>query len=883
MAADYQKIRDENIARYGWDTAVLDLLGRLYSDRTHFIFELIQNAEDAGATEMAFELCGDRLEVRHDGRPFTAADVRGVCGVGASTKAADLTAIGQFGIGFKSVYAYTRSPRVYSGPERFRIENYVRPAALAPAGPAPAGPAPAGPAPAGPGPVGRGAALRGTETRFVFPFDHDTVPPAAAAREIAAALDGFDPLTLLFLRHVRRVEVGGDQVAAAVIERASGAGPGPAGARGEAAAGTCRRVTLSKRPAGAGGPARPGPPSRPGRRDEAWLVWHRDLGPAGHPGQRVEIAFRLVGTAGEARLAGCPGVPLVVFFPTEKETFLGFVVQGPYRTTPARDNVPEHDPANQRLARETAVLLGDVLRDLRTSGLLTAEVLEALPLDEARFPPGALLRPLFDAVRAALAGDALIPTAGGGHAAAGGLRLTSDPGLRGLLAPGQLGWLYQQPEPLRFTAETIGPNETPQLYRYLRAELGVGELTGADLAGRLTAEFLAAQPDQWITALYAYLDAWPGLWREAAAPGEPPGPARRRPILRLEDGRHVAPGDTAAQAAAYLPVPGPGGAPVTGLPVIRRAIADVPAARHFLAALGLAEPDLVAYVLDAVLPRYTGLDIAALDPVQHDADLEAIMRAAEDAPAARREQLLPRLREAAFLAGENAATGERRLLSPPALYQRSRDLEEYFGGNPEAWFAADEYGPWLAQLRGLGVRDTVAVRARRPGPLGHVLIADGFARHERGLAGFDPDAQLDGLEYALAHPSAARSEFVWNVLLAPNRPLVAGIIEFSVRDGFADSTQQPARSALGEAAAREAWLPGPDGRFHRPAVLSLDDLPPTFARDEGLAAALGMSQPAVAQAARQLGIPAEVLWGLAAHPDLVALVEREIEGRRRGG
>jgi len=29
VPADYQKIREENIARYGWDTAVLDLLGQL--------------------------------------------------------------------------------------------------------------------------------------------------------------------------------------------------------------------------------------------------------------------------------------------------------------------------------------------------------------------------------------------------------------------------------------------------------------------------------------------------------------------------------------------------------------------------------------------------------------------------------------------------------------------------------------------------------------------------------------------------------------------------------------------------------------------------------------------------------------------------------------
>ncbi len=44
MPADYDEIRAENVARYGWDTAVLELLGQLYSERTHFIFELIRNA-----------------------------------------------------------------------------------------------------------------------------------------------------------------------------------------------------------------------------------------------------------------------------------------------------------------------------------------------------------------------------------------------------------------------------------------------------------------------------------------------------------------------------------------------------------------------------------------------------------------------------------------------------------------------------------------------------------------------------------------------------------------------------------------------------------------------------------------------------------------------
>ena len=244
MPADYTKIREENIARYGWDTAVLDLLGQLYSERTHFIFELIQNAEDAGATELAFELFEDRLELRHDGRPFTEADVRGVCGVGKSGKSGDLTAIGKFGIGFKSVYAYTKTPRVYSSGEHFRIENYVRPFPVEP--------------------------LPFAGTLFVFPFDHDTVPAAVAVREIAAALNAIQPRILLFLTNIERLRVGGAGVAGSVIERS-------VAERADSA----RRVTLSQ--------------ERP--RGEEWLVWHRQV--EGHDrrsGSRSRSGWRTAGS-----------------------------------------------------------------------------------------------------------------------------------------------------------------------------------------------------------------------------------------------------------------------------------------------------------------------------------------------------------------------------------------------------------------------------------------------------------------------------------------------------------------------------------------------------------------------------------------------------------
>jgi len=824
VPADYEKIRDENIARYGWDTAVLDLLGELYSERTHFLFELIQNAEDAGATEVAFDLFEDRLELRHDGRAFTEADVRGVCGVGKSGKS--LTAIGKFGIGFKSVYAYTKSPRVYSGDEHFGIERYVRPFAVAPVD-------------VGPG------------TLFVFPFDLDTVPADTAVREIGAALNALQPRILLFLEHISRLQVGGAGVGSSVTARSS--------REMDRGMWSGRRVTLS-----ASQGAR-------GLRGEEWLVWERGVPGLGLGAQRVELAFR---AGGDGWIVGTEPSPLTVFFPTEKETFLGFVIQGPYRTTPARDNVPEHDPSNQALVRETAALLADVLGELRAAGLLTVDVLEALPIEEARFPPGSMFRPLFDSVRSAIAGQELIPAAAGGYRSGGDLRLAGDPGLPGLLDPERLGLLFGAGRDVFFASELITEAGTPALWRYLRDEIGIGVVTPADLAANLSRDFLEDEPDEWITRLYAFLFDHPALWRAPRFADEAPGLARVRPVIRLEDGSHVEPFDQEGRPLVYLPGPG-----ASGFPTVRREIADSPAARPFLDALNLPSPDVVAEVLELILPRYDRLDVAELDLARHAADLDRIIRAMDEAPPGPHQELLDRLQRTAFLIGENAAVDEQRLMPPVALYQRSKDLEVYFEGNPGAWFAGDRYGPWLVQLRAMGVRQGVEVRARTPDPLGHVIIAFDFGRNERGLDGFDPDAEIDGLEFALDHPGHARSEYVWNVLLAPNRRLVAGTIERSVLPSFGDSRVETVRSAIAGVAERVAWLPGRDGLYHRPAELSLDDLPPTFARDEGLAQALGMLQPVVSEAARRLGLPADVLWGLSAHPDLVVLVERELAAR----
>src|SRR5256885_10416942 len=96
MPSDYDAIKRENLVRYGTDIGRIGqmLLADRYDDRTHFIYELLQNAEDAlarrngwsGARAVEFHLESDQLRLSHYGKPSDDRDVRAICGMSESTK-----------------------------------------------------------------------------------------------------------------------------------------------------------------------------------------------------------------------------------------------------------------------------------------------------------------------------------------------------------------------------------------------------------------------------------------------------------------------------------------------------------------------------------------------------------------------------------------------------------------------------------------------------------------------------------------------------------------------------------------------------------------------------------------------------------------------------
>ena len=92
----------------------------LSDDPFQALSEIIQNADDAGATRVAGDPA-DALVVTHDGRPLILRDVHALAAPWLTTKRDDPTAVGRFGIGLMTLNALADTFEMHSGDYHVRF------------------------------------------------------------------------------------------------------------------------------------------------------------------------------------------------------------------------------------------------------------------------------------------------------------------------------------------------------------------------------------------------------------------------------------------------------------------------------------------------------------------------------------------------------------------------------------------------------------------------------------------------------------------------------------------------------------------------------------------------------------------------------------------
>lgn len=465
----------------------LGIFEDFYPDEAHFIFELLQNAEDAGATEVGFELSAHRCSFEHNGtRHFDERDIRGITGIFNSSKKDNPDQIGKFGVGFKSVFVYTDTPVVYSKHHSFRIERLVLPVEVPPK----------------PG--------LGERTRFEFPFNNPKKNVKEAFAEIKAGLEQLSENTLLFLRNLGYIKWKiGEQEGALLREEHSQ-----------------NHVEVLKQLDG---------------KEVLSSHWLRFSAPVqldkafsspieGVERQQVAIAFELALTGDKKsydknkdmkeQLKVVPAVrgKVSVYFPADKETSgLRFHLHGPFVPELSRASI-KNSPENLPLFGQLAALTAKSLHSIKALGLLTGEFLAVLPNGDDALPER--YQVIRSAVISEMKAAALVPTYRGGHAPATRL-LQARAALKALLTSDDLAFVTAREDRPEWAIGATLRNS--QQDRFL-ACLGIAVWDAGDLQrfferrareseeywdkselSQDVLEWLTGKSDEWLQALYALL------------------------------------------------------------------------------------------------------------------------------------------------------------------------------------------------------------------------------------------------------------------------------------------------------------------------------------------------------------------------------------------
>lgn len=278
----------------------------------HVLSELLQNADDAGATEASVDLVDGDFVFTHNGEDFTEEHFASLCRFGYSNKRA-LHTIGFRGIGFKSTFSlgdtvelYTPTLSVAFDRQRFTAPRWVGNARR----------------------VGEQ-----TQIRVAIRDDH-------RKREIEKNLHEWlaSPVSLLFFKHIRRMRIGRSEV------YWEGLGPGPV-PRSE-------WMALLDQPENAFLIARSESEAFPEEalieiRQERLLGADQEME---FPPCKVEI---VIGAKGR----------LYVVLPTGVETALPFACNAPFIQDPARLKIkdPETSPTNRWLLERVGELAASTM------------------------------------------------------------------------------------------------------------------------------------------------------------------------------------------------------------------------------------------------------------------------------------------------------------------------------------------------------------------------------------------------------------------------------------------------------------------------------------------------------------------------------------------
>lgn len=763
-----------------------------YSDQAHFIYELIQNADDVGATEARFELYKDRLVFIHNGtRLFSVSDLdteeedtkNGTLGdLNALTSIANSSktsaSIGKFGVGFKAVFQYTTTPYIYDPNISFKIERFIVPAIIEP------------------GKVDK----KKNETAFVFPFDHPDRKADEAYADISHKLQNL-VFPTLFLKNLKKIKYSCDNVTGEYVKRVKDTR--------EFGNTKAEKLELIN--------------GKSNDKDRMWLFTREtEEGYAYSCGFLFDKEEKLMSTD---YYAFC-------FFPTKKDTNLNFIINAPFLLTDSREGIKATDKHNIRMISLLAELAADCFMYLRDIGLendqmiIDDEILSYIPINQYLYIPknerdDISLFPFYDKIKTIFSEEQLLPSfdcyvyAEDAHMAYWSL-------LSDLFSNDQLAELLNEED-----AKWVLPSKGWEtLYRardgksdYIGAVIQYAPLQDMKMIDMLTAEYIENQPIEWLYKLYDFI-----LETDRRVNN-----SRTAPIFLNQDGKAVAAFDENDNAILFLD-----DEDSKGYDTVLPELMSNESTKKLIERLGVKQPELKDKITNKILKK------ATLNP---KSDFRAfldhyiqLIEADEDT-----YTFIDQIEDREFILAVTEDGTEQKVCAPKKLYLPTPDLKYYFEGSGDTLFVCmDEYEEYLKKkemkyvydfLALLGVKSYVRVKRFE---YDYSLVSKTFGTkwHDSTRYRHWYDDRIDKDKYVLDrikdNSDQKLSVILWQQLIhafitpgaSRNDQILGGIYEYFFRTGYFCRYEGFGVRYL----KRCEWIQDEHGNFKAPKDLCIQDM-----------------------------------------------------------
>jgi hypothetical protein len=467
------------------------IIADLYSDPSRFVYEILQNADDAEASKVQFSLTSDKLEITHNGKKeFNYRDVESITTIGSSTKQDDINAIGKFGAGFKSVFAVTKTPQIHSGEYHFKIRGFIIPEQLP-------------------------SINNDGKTTIILPFNHSNLSCDEAYQQINKRLGFLESESLLFLRNIKEIKWKTQNNSGHYLaDKDSG-----------------KAYIISRQ--------------NDEEKHQEYLLFNRPI-KIEDKNIKLSIAYSLDDEIN--KIVPLNDTKLFVFFSTNERTGLKFLLHAPYKTTPSRETIPFEDEQNKILTRELADLVSDSILEIKKHGYLDVNFLAMLPLNDEEEHP--LYKAVYEKVKTVLSTEALLPTTIANiYTTANQALLPGVKEISRLLSIDDTKRLFDREY---WLSTDITYDKTRELHDYLIDKIDIEKKEMVDFAKSITDIFIVKKSDEWMIDFYAAIIGNNALFKEKNS-CQSKGVLREKPIIRLDDGTHINPDNEKDELQVYFP------------------------------------------------------------------------------------------------------------------------------------------------------------------------------------------------------------------------------------------------------------------------------------------------------------------------------------------